>query len=121
MPDLKRVEPEDILSAERGKVQLSPLQAIGVKGAFAVGTLATVILLLLVGHWLWVDPALPRIADGLDDKMASNILGRYKEIKALQLEDTLKMVDGIVVRILLPVFTTFVGYIFGSRANHKAA
>jgi len=118
MPELKRVEPEEILS-ERGKVSLTPLQQIGVRGALAVGALGALVLLIVLIRWASLEPGVPPIPEGLDEKLAAAVLSRYKEVRALNLDSALKMIDAVVARILLPVFTTFVGFIFGSQVSGR--
>jgi hypothetical protein len=120
MAELKRVEPEEILF-ERGEVSLTPLQRVGAHGTLVVGVVGTVVLLMLLIRWIWLEPAVPQIPQSLEEKLAGAILSRYKELHTLNLDSTVKMIDTIVVRILLPVFTIFVGYIFGSQTGSRSS
>ena len=119
MPELKRVEPQDILPERGGKVSLSPLQKVGVRGTLAVGAVGISVLLILLVRWIFLEPAVPSIPASFDEKQAAAILSRYKELQALSLDSTLRVIDAVVVKILLPVFTSFVGYVFGSEAGSR--
>jgi len=126
MPEVKRVQPEDILRPEDGDdkigaVRLTPLQTVGVRGALIVGALIGAVLMVLLVRWIWVEPAVPNIPPNLDEKQATLILSHYKELQGAVLDGTTKMIDMLVVRILLPIFTTFVGVIFGTQIGSKNA
>ena len=64
---------------------------------------------------------MPNIPPGMDEKQAAAILSRYKELHTINIDNTIKMIDAVVMKILLPVFTSFVGYVFGSQARSKSS
>ena|SRR5205823_4407190 len=117
MPEPINITPEIILSQTGEVGRLSKLQQVGVSGALITGSLAGIILLALLARWMWLDPGSPPSLEGLTEVQVSTALARYKELQSLALESTGKMIDTIVVRILLPVFTSFVGFVFGSRVG----
>jgi len=116
MPDVQRIEPEDILPESSGKVELSPLQRVGVYGAVTVGCVGGAALVFLLGHWVWVAPHQPMIPVGADESTAKLLLANYNSLREAAQDDTLKLLDAFVTKLLLPIFTSFVGYIFGSQA-----
>ena len=118
---LKVVRPQEILAEEPGKISLAPLQRIGVRGALIVGTVATSMLLLLLIRWISLEPAIPNVPASMDEKQAVAVMSRYKELQSINIDNTIKMIDAVIMKILLPVFTSFVGYVFGSQANSKSS
>jgi hypothetical protein len=119
--ELRVVKPQEILAEEGGKISLAPLQRIGVRGAFIVGTVATGVLLILLAHWIWFEPAMPNVAAGLDEKQVAAVMSRYKELQSINIDSPIRMIDAIIMKILLPVFTSFVGYVFGSQTRGKSS
>jgi hypothetical protein len=119
--ELKVVKPQEILAEEGGKISLAPLQRVGVRGAVSVGVVATAVLLILLGRWIWLEPAMPNIPVGMDEKQVAAIMSRYKELESINIDNTIKMIDAIIMKILLPVFTSFVGYVFGSQSRSRSS
>jgi hypothetical protein len=116
MPDTITVTPETILSHAGEVGRLSKLQQVGVVGALVTGSLAALVLLVLLFRWMHLDPNPPSLVN-LSDGEASAVIARYKELQGLELDSTGRMIDAIVVKILLPIFTSFVGFVFGTRAS----
>ena len=119
--EVKVVEAREILAEEGGKISLAPLQRIGVRGALIVGSVATGVLLILLVRWIWLEPAMPNVPAGMDEKQIAAIMNRYKELQSINIDNTIKMIDAVIMKILLPVFTSFVGYVFGSQAGSKSS
>jgi hypothetical protein len=117
MADIRTVEPEEILPAGTARVELSPLQRVGVYGAVAVGCVGAALLFLLLGRWAWLTPRPPTLPSTLDTATAKSIIDNYNVLRGAILDDTTRLVDSIVVKLLLPIFTSFVGYIFGSHSR----
>jgi hypothetical protein len=115
MPEPLTATPDYILAQTGDVSRLSKLQRVGVLGALFSGSLAALILIALLARWMWLNPGSPPSFAGMDETQASVALARYRDLQNLALESTGKMIDTIVVRILLPVFTSFVGFVFGSR------
>ena len=93
---------------------------MGVSGAIAVGAVGAIILILLLARWLWIAPSVPVIPPGTDDKVSRLILENYQTLREAALEDTLRILDAFVMKLLFPLFTSFVGYVFGSQANRES-
>jgi len=49
------------------------------------------------------------------------LLDNYKTLQQIALEPFTTLFDSVVVKVLLPVFTSILGYIFGSQANRSDA
>ena len=65
-------------------------------------------------------PPAPVIPSGTDDKAAKLILENYKTLREAALDDTLRILDAFVMKLLFPLFTSFVGYVFGSQAHRES-
>jgi hypothetical protein len=117
----ERVSPDEILrSAGADKpVTGTWLQRTGAVLAACVGTLAAIVTLALIGKWICTAPPLPAIPLGTDATGAKAILENYKSLQQLALDPYTALFDSIVVKVLLPVFTSILGYIFGSQRNHR--
>jgi hypothetical protein len=124
MPDapLVSVSADQILAAAGAdKPVTAPtyLQRTGLLLATSVGALAGVVTLLLVSKWMYAAPAVPIIPVGSDPATVKLILENFKTLQQLALEPYTTLLDSIVVKVLLPVFTSILGYIFGSRSNGR--
>ena len=100
-----------------GNVTLSPLQRASLSGATAVGILGAAVIVSLLVRWWSTTPQPPIIPAGTAENTSKLILENYKTLRDAALDDTLKILDAFVVKILLPIFTSFVGYFFGSQAH----
>ena len=120
MADIRTVEPEEILPAGTAIVELSPLQRVGVYGAVAVGCVGAALLLLLLARWAWLTPRPPVIPSSMESATAKSIIDNYNVLREAILDDTTRLVDATVVKLLLPIFTSFVGYIFGSHSRGES-
>jgi len=85
-----------------------------------VGVFGALVLVVVLLRWVCLEPAMPNIPLNIDEKQAGLILSRYKDLQTANLESAIKIIDAIVVKILLPVFTSFVGYVFGSQVTSKS-
>jgi hypothetical protein len=57
----------------------------------------------------------------IDEKQAALLIAHFKDVQAAVMDSTIKMIDTTIVRIVLPVFTSFVGFVFGSQARDKSS
>jgi hypothetical protein len=89
-------------------IKLSPIQRAGFYIAIGVGSLIAIVIIALLAELMgFRTPAIPTASAGIDD---------YQRLIELSSQRTLDLIDMIVAKILLPVFTTVLGYIFGSQA-----
>jgi hypothetical protein len=122
MPDEQKVSASDILKAagaDKPVTEGTFLQRTGLILAGCVGGVAAVVILALVGKWIFYAPTLPVPQAGADPAAVKAMLENYKTLQQIALEPFTTLFDSIVVKVLLPVFTSILGYIFGSRTNNK--
>lgn len=122
MADEQKVSPSEILKAAGADKPVSGgtfLQRTGLILAAFVGGTGAIVILALVGKWVCYAPAVPVIQPGSDQATVKAMLDNYKALQQIALEPFTTLFDSIVVKVLLPVFTSILGYIFGSRANNK--
>jgi len=80
-----------------------------------VGALASVVTLALVIKWVCFAPSIPTIPVDLDREKARVLIENYKLLQQAALEPFSTLFDSIVVKVLLPIFTSILGYIFGTQ------
>ena len=74
-----------------------------------------IVILALVGWWIFSAPRVPEIPPGADLATVKAILENYRTLQQIALEPLTALFDSIVFKVLLPVFTGILGYIFGSK------
>jgi hypothetical protein len=117
---LERISPNEILreaGAERPVSEGTFLERTGLRLAAGVGLLATVVTLAVVVKWSFCAPSAPVIPANADPASIKSILENYKTLQQITLEPYTSLFDSVVVKVLLPVFTTILGFIFGSRKS----
>jgi hypothetical protein len=65
--------------------------------------------------WVIYAPRAPAIPNDMDPGKAKVIIENYKELQQASLQPLLSIFDSIIVKVLLPVFTSILGFIFGSQ------
>ncbi len=88
--------------------------------AGSVGCLATVVTLALIIKWICYAPSIPAISAEVDHEKARALIENYKQLQQVTLEPFTTLFDSIVVKVLLPVFTSILGYIFGSQNGKQS-
>ena len=83
--------------------------------AAGVGTLGSVVILALVIKSVYSTPGLPLIPPELDPEKARVMILNYKNLQQAALEPLTAIFDMVVVKVLLPVFTGILGYIYASK------
>jgi drug/metabolite transporter (DMT)-like permease len=122
MAEQETVSPSEILQstgADKPVTGGTWLQRTGVVLAAGVGALGAIVTLGLILKWMSVSPQLPVIAAGADVNVVKATLDNYKSLQQVVLEPYTTLFDSVVVKVLLPVFTTILGYIFGSQRNNR--
>ncbi len=123
MPDLEVVPVKDVLleAGAKGQVRLGTfLQRSGMALAASVGALASVVTLALIVKWICYAPMIPLIAADMDREKARLVIENYKQLQQIVLEPYTTLFDSVVVKVLLPIFTSILGYIFGSQNGKQA-
>ena len=124
MADEQKVSAGEILKAEGADKPVSGgtfLQRTGLILAGFVGATGAIVILALVGKWAFYAPPAPVIPPGSDPATVKALLDNYKTLQQIALEPFTTLFDSVVVKVLLPVFTSILGYIFGSQANRSDA
>jgi hypothetical protein len=85
--------------------------------AAGVGALTCVVTLALVIKWIGYAPPVPTIPLDLDREKARLLIENYRQLQQVTLDPFTALFDSVVVKVLLPIFTSILGYIFGSRSN----
>jgi uncharacterized YccA/Bax inhibitor family protein len=124
MPAEETVSANEILrsaGAERPVTGGTFLQRTGLILAGFVGAAGAIVTFALVGKWVFYAPAVPVIQPGADPGVVKAIIENYRTLQQIALEPFTSLFDSIVVKVLLPVFTTILGYIFGSQSKKNEA
>jgi hypothetical protein len=120
MPDEQKVSASDILKAagaDKPVTEGTFLQRTGLILAGCVGGVTAVVILALVSKWVFSAPKLPVLQPSADQAATKAMLENYKTLQQIALEPLTTLFDSVVVKVLLPVFTSILGYIFGSRSR----
>lgn len=114
----ERVSAADILREEGASAPVKPhfLQLVGVQLAAAVGGLSAVIIVALVAYWIFTVPPILVGSLPADPTKLREMIEIQKQLQEAHLEPMLKVFDSIVLKCLLPLLTSILGYIFGSQA-----
>ncbi len=99
--------------------ELTGLQKAGLSLAMGVGLVAFV-LILGIGYVLVRNlpprlPALPVSASPQDIERYKELAQLHQQMTQSAIDQSTKLFQLVVITALLPIFTTILGYIFGSR------
>ncbi len=122
MTQVETVSAEEILRSQGAEKPVSEgtfLQRTGLRLAAAVGALGTIVTLALLLKWISLFPSMPVIPVDMDRTKAQVILENYKDLQHIVLEPFSTLFETVVVKVLLPIFTSILGYIFGSQVVAK--
>lgn len=95
---------------------LSPVERVASRLAFALLLLIASILIAIIADWFVHRPPQPTIT-GLkleDQKLA---IDNFKNLSDVVWNRTSSMFDLVVIKALLPIFATVVGYLLGKRES----
>lgn len=114
---IEKVSLDEVLRADTslltGGRELGPLARVGYKLALFILAFLSLVTAVLLYDYLRNSPSLPTGAP-LDQAQ----LTLYQQFSQASLDRTLKLLDAIVLKGFLPVFTAVLGYIFGTREGH---
>jgi hypothetical protein len=96
-------------------VDLLPLERVAFYLATALFVVITLVLTTIIIDWLVHRPAEPAIS-GLKPDEQKLVIENFKLISDVVWDRTSKTFDLIVIKALLPVFATIVGYLLGKRS-----
>lgn len=115
MPDQEKVTAGEILrdaGAEKPVTGATFLQRTGLILAGFVGATGAVVTFALVTKWIIYAPPVPVIPPGTDAAASKAILDNYHTLQQIAPEPFTSLFDSVVVKVLLPVFTSILGYTF---------
>lgn len=99
--------------------RLTALEQAGMKIALWIGALGTLVIVGLIAQWILQSPKMPALSVNLTDSQqianTKALLENYKIANDLAMEGPSKLFDIIVVKVLYPLLTLILGYIFGTR------
>lgn len=118
------VTPSDVSRAtgiRPGEVKepLTSTQVAGLWLAGGVGFLIIVATVIVLVGWSSTVHSLPATFP-TDPTVTAETLQDYKAASDIGVDRSSKLFDEVVVRALLPVFTTILGYIFGTQAVRRS-
>ena len=96
---------------------MDPRSQAGYRLAIGVGSLIGFVTLLIICQW-WISAPSTRIPAGfsaLDPAKAKALAESIKSLGDESVDRSVRMFDATVGRVLLPVFTSLLGYLFGTR------
>jgi hypothetical protein len=93
---------------------LKPLEKIAFRLAVGLFTLITAVLITIMVDWLMHRPELPSLS-GLKLEDQKTTIDNFKAMSDVVWDRTSKTFDLVVVKALLPVFATVVGFLLGKR------
>ncbi len=121
-PGIELVSPEQIFAETDTQTPVQPgtwTQRAGMRLAAGVGSLGAVVTLAILTRWIWTSWGIPNptISSSLKAEDVDALLKNYKTLHDEAFQSASQMFDAIVVKALLPVFTSILGYIFGARST----
>jgi hypothetical protein len=123
MPDVELVTAKEILSKEGASRPVIPytfLQLVGVQLAVGVGGLIAVVILALLGYWIFSATSIGVASVSADPEKIRQLIELQKQARDAHFQQITLLFDSIVTKCLLPLFTTILGYIFGSQAAKQS-
>jgi hypothetical protein len=121
---LETVSAQDVLSSagieEKSSVKLGTYtQRAGLRLAAGVGSLAALVTIMVVIWALWSLPKTPHLEGQMTQEQLTTLMGAQKENYDHVVNAATNLFDSIIVKALLPVFTSILGYIFGARSSSE--
>jgi len=120
MPNPQTISPDEVLrdaGAQHPVTEGTFLQKTGLLLAAGVGAFACVVTLALIIKWICYAPAVPGVPPDMDREKARILIENYRQLQQATLEPFTSLFDSIVVKVLLPIFASILGYIFGSHQS----
>jgi hypothetical protein len=97
------------------KVSLLPLERVAFYLAVALFMVITAVVTTIIVDWLWHRPPEPAMSSlKLDEQKLA--IENFKLMSDVVWDRTSRTFDLIVIKALLPVFATVVGYLLGKRS-----
>ena len=115
------VSASDILKNAGNVKPATWTQQAGMKLAVGVGSLGTFVTLVILVSWCWTRPSTPAITSSLTPEQAQALVTNYKALSLEARDSATQLFDALVIRALLPVFTSIVGFVLGKEVGRGSA
>ena len=117
-----KTHPEEVTAAQIlekvGKVGPGTwTQERGLHLAIGVGVVAFIIVLVILVNWVLMRPSVPNLSPTLTAEQAQSAVNNYKALSVEARDTAVQLFDAFVIRALLPVFTSILGFIFGVQTT----
>ena len=119
MPEPREVSADEILESTGSVHERTFLQRTGLKLAAFVGAVGAFVIVWIVVSAIITVPRAPAIPPDMDQAKAKAIIDNYRELQQAALQPLATWFDVIVVKVLLPVFTSILGFIFGRASANS--
>ncbi len=121
--DAIRVTGSDIMEKYGGQSvivePLTALQKAGMRILLGVGIVSVLAIAVLTVQWISQTPKFPTLpanpADAQEIANTTTLLEIYKTASQLALSGPKDLFDMIILKVLYPLFTLVLGYVFGTR------
>lgn len=94
--------------------EVGPLTRIGYKLALFLLLYLSIVTAILLAEYFYNAPSLPK-----NVPLDAAQLGQYQQLSQIATDRTLKLLDALVLKGFLPVFTAILGYIFGTHGADR--
>lgn len=99
-----------------GKVSLGTwTQRAGMRLAACVGSVGLVIIIIILVKWWCLIPTAPDLSRNLTPEQIEALLKNYKILTDQSQQLAIQMIETLIVKVILPLFTGILGYIFGAQ------
>lgn len=93
---------------------------VGVQLAIGVGGLMALVTIALVGYWIWTAPSQMPLANLSDPEKVRQVIDLEKQLRDSHVSAVMQVFDTVVIKCFLPLFTSILGYIFGSQSVRRS-
>jgi hypothetical protein len=109
-------EVDTISQTEFGVVRMAPLDRWGTSFVWWAGAWVLVVGTVLLGYFLWKQPAIPSTANLTADQI-KEALATHQTLSDEFERSLTSIFDLLVTKTALPVVTLMLGYLFGKRQS----
>jgi hypothetical protein len=114
------IDKDEIIRLSRG-VKLSPTQQIGVWLLWGIGIVIFLIIVAILIDWFINAPHLAMPSSvGSNSDTIKQWLDTQRTLNDLSLNRATSLFDLFVIRTLLPIFATILGFIFGRQTEKRS-
>lgn len=116
---VKTVGPAEILKVAGDVEPGTWTQRAGMRLAVGVGALAAGVTIAILVNWYRMLPQLPQISASTAPDVAQAAINNYKALNLEARDTAIQLFEAFVLRAIVPVFTSIVGFVLGVQAAAK--